>query len=234
MSKLSEELIAQIPPLYQELGTYTAVAKRLGINPSTVSKYVKLFNTQDAAPAKKTKRVKITSELIEEINEYFEFNVNISETARKFGIAPTTVKKYLTKENLEAAAQQSEDRSKLIEYVKLLFGDNVSKWNYVQMGKFNKQGIGYKAQYLTLKYWFEVQQQPIEKAKGSIGIIPYQFEDARTYYMNLLKKRKINREKLRKQKENGTIKVDVSNGFFVPPNREKKLIDLDTLSDAND
>jgi hypothetical protein len=52
--------------------------------------------------------------------------------------------------------------------------------------------------------------------------------------MNLLKKRKINREKLRKQKENGTIKVDVSNGFFVPPNREKKLIDLDTLSDVDD
>lgn len=189
---------------------------------------------QNVSQTEKVERVKITEQLIEEINEYFEFNVNFSETAKKFNITPNTVKKYLNEENLNAAAQQSEDRNKLIEYVKLLFGDNVSKWNYVQMSKFNKQGIGYKAQYLTLKYWFEVQQQPVEKAKGSIGIIPYQFEEARIYYMNLLKKRKINREKLRKQKENGIIKVDVSNGFFVPPNREKKLIDLNTLSDNND
>jgi len=46
----------------------------------------------------------ITKELEQEINDYFAFSLNLSETARKFNISPTTVKRHLTDENLVAAA----------------------------------------------------------------------------------------------------------------------------------
>lgn len=55
MAKLAQETIEQIPILYAELKTYTAVAKKLGISASTVSKYVKelkTFNTQTLSQSK--------------------------------------------------------------------------------------------------------------------------------------------------------------------------------------
>ena len=39
--KITFEIIQQISKLYEELGTYSAVAKKLGISATTVSKYIK-------------------------------------------------------------------------------------------------------------------------------------------------------------------------------------------------
>lgn len=48
-------------------------------------------------------------------------------------------------------------------------------------------------------------------------------------------RRKLNEEKLIQQKSNEHIKVSYTPGeYFIAPNRKKKLIDLDSLSDAND
>ena len=41
--KISEDIINQIPILYKELGTKKAVAEKLGISSSTVSKYINLY-----------------------------------------------------------------------------------------------------------------------------------------------------------------------------------------------
>lgn len=46
MARLTQETIDKIFPLYIELGTYSAVAAKLGISASTVSKYVKLQGNQ--------------------------------------------------------------------------------------------------------------------------------------------------------------------------------------------
>ena len=35
---------------------------------------------------------------------------------------------------------------------------------------------------LTLKYFFEIKKNSIEKSKGSIGIIPYIYSEAALYY----------------------------------------------------
>lgn len=63
MAKLAQEIIEQIPILYAELKTYTAVAKKLGISASTVSKYVKelkTFNAQTVSQSKLSFDKKIT------------------------------------------------------------------------------------------------------------------------------------------------------------------------------
>lgn len=234
MTKLSETIISQIPELYKELGTYKAVAEKLNISPSTVSRHMKQFNNLKEEKSKK-ESVKITDELIEKINNFFSFSLNMAETAREFNISNATVKKYLNEENLLAAAAQKEDRSKLIDYIENLFNEPISQWNLIQISKFKNKGINYKAQLLTLKYWFEIQNNPIEKAKGSIGIIPYQVSYARTYYLDKVHRHKLNQEKLRKQKENEHIIVTHTPGdYFVPPNRQKQLIDLDSLRDIDD
>jgi DNA invertase Pin-like site-specific DNA recombinase len=53
--KISEDIINQIPALYKELGTKKAVAEKLGISSSTVSKYINLYEAapQSAPPATK-------------------------------------------------------------------------------------------------------------------------------------------------------------------------------------
>ena len=39
--KITSDVIQQMLELYEELGTYSAVAKKLGVSASTVSKYIK-------------------------------------------------------------------------------------------------------------------------------------------------------------------------------------------------
>ena len=39
--KITPDIIAKMFPLYEELGTYSAVAKELGISAATVSKHIK-------------------------------------------------------------------------------------------------------------------------------------------------------------------------------------------------
>ena len=42
--KITDAQISQMRELYEELGTYAAVAKQLGVSPATVSKYIKQRN----------------------------------------------------------------------------------------------------------------------------------------------------------------------------------------------
>ena len=43
--KITSEIIQQMLGLYEELGTYSAVAKKLGVSATTVSKYIKEQNS---------------------------------------------------------------------------------------------------------------------------------------------------------------------------------------------
>lgn len=43
--KITSETIQQMLELYEELGTYSAVAKKLGVSATTVSKYIKEQNS---------------------------------------------------------------------------------------------------------------------------------------------------------------------------------------------
>lgn len=172
--KISEEIRKQIPVLYQELGNKSQVAKRLGISVSTVSKYLNLF---EAAPQENERkaRVKITNELIEQINIKYAECKNMSQVARELGIAPSTVKNHLNEENLNLIQKQNDDRDALFYYIYKLFGQQseeqpVSKWNITQMQKFRSQGYPYRGQLLTLQYFFDIKKNSIAKSNGSIGM----------------------------------------------------------------
>lgn len=80
--------------------------------------------------------------------------------------------------------QEEKDLNALIEYIKNLLGDD-----YVFM-KVKKQIQQYHKDYKftysgmlsSLKYFYEVKGNSIDKANGGIGIIPYIYKDAYNYY----------------------------------------------------
>ena len=155
MSKLSNKIVEQIPIEYEKSHNKAKVARDLKISVGTVDRYLKLANVVP----KTSKRTKITPEIVEEINKLYEETRNMSEVSRRLGISTITIKKNLTEENLNLQKTQNEDKEALWYYIYKLFGcEPVSSWNATQMERFRRQGINYKAQLLTLKYFFEIKK----------------------------------------------------------------------------
>ena len=172
--KLSEEIINEIPVLYEQLKNKTKVAKELGISVGSVNKYLTIIS---AAPIKEEKkpRVKITDEIVKKINDEYVICKNMSTVAKKIGISPSTVKKYLSEENKILNKQLNDNRDALWYYIYRLFGQYsedkpVSDWNITQMMKFKNQGMTYRGQLLSLKYFYEIKKNSIKKSNGSIGM----------------------------------------------------------------
>lgn len=117
--RISEEIKKQIPILYKEIGNKTQVAKQLGISVSTVTKYLNLI---EAAPQERKPKTTITPEIITEINNRYEICKNMSQVGRELGISPSTVKKYLTEDNLKLIDKINDDRDALFFYIYHLFG----------------------------------------------------------------------------------------------------------------
>lgn len=231
--RISDEIKNQIPVLYKELGNKTQVAKQLGISVSTVSKYLNLF---EAAPQERKARVKITDEIVEQINIRYAECKNMSQVARELGISPSTVKNHLNEENLNSIQTQNDDRDALFFYIYRLFGQYsedcpISKWNITQMQKFRSQGMPYRGQLLTLKYFYEVKKNSIEKSRGSIGIIPYVWDESKLYYNNQAKKAEQISAAIQKQLEQDRIEIKYNPNDYFGQKKKKKTIDLSTLEE---
>ena len=87
------------------------------------------------------------------------------------------------KANLEKS-QNEKDYEQLILYIR-----KILKESYVD-NKVKKQIMNYKKQYnytysgmlKTLQWWYEIEKNPIDKANGGIGIIPFVYQDAYNYF----------------------------------------------------
>lgn len=177
---------------------------------------------------------RITQEQIEQINEIYQNCKNMSQTARELNISVQTVKRYLTKESLSLKDSLNDDRDALFYYIFHLFGkesngDPVSKWNLTQMSKFNSQGISYKMQLLTLKWYYEIQKNPIKSQYRTIGIIPFIVNDAGSYYKREQQKRNEIEKNIKQQLEKDRIEVQYNPADYI--GRKKKMIDLNSIVD---
>lgn len=232
--KLDEETIQKIPILYREYGVKKKVAEELGISVSTVTKYLTVY---EAAPqkAEKKSRVKIDDELIEKINKRYSECKNMSQVARELEISPSTVKKHLNEENLQISKNQNDDRDALWYYIFRLFGQYsedkpVSDWNVTQMQKFKRQGMPYRGQLLTLKYFYEIKKNGTEKSKGSIGIIPFIYEEAKLYYEKQARKVDEISAALQKQLEKDRVEIKYNPSDYIEK-KKKKMIDINQLGE---
>ena len=200
--RIDEKTIEQIPILYEQLKNKAEVARQLGISAASVNKYLAIYN---GAPVEVTKKktVKLDEELVQKINELYKSCKNMSQVAKELGISPSTVKNHLTEENLKLKDKLNDDRDALWFYIYKLFGPDddkpVSDWNVTQMQKFNRMGMGYRAQLLTLKWYYEVKKNPVKKEYKTIGIIPYVYDQAALYYKKQESKAKEIAEAIEKQ-----------------------------------
>lgn len=83
--------------------------------------------------------------------------------------------------------QEQKDEISFYEYTKALFKDS---YNYMMTKKLAEQYINnYQYTYSGMQkalYWFyELKKNPTDKSNGSIGIIPYIYNEAREYYYRL-------------------------------------------------
>lgn len=99
------------------------------------------------------------------------------------------------KENTKT--QEEKDYEKLIKYIKNKFGYSslpvrVNK----QINDYKKEyNFTYSGMFKALTWWFDIQNHTIEKANGGIGILPYIYNDAKTYFYGLYLAQLANEEK---------------------------------------
>jgi predicted transcriptional regulator len=239
--KISEDIIKQIPILYKELGTKKKVAEQLGISATTVNKYLTLYEAnplfEPAVQKERKPKTTITQEIIDKINKRYSECMNMSQVARELNISSTIVKKYLSEDNLKLKENQNNDRDVLFFYIYRLFGQYseeqaVNPWNITQMQKFKSQGYPYRGQYLALKYFFEVEKSDIDKAHGSIGIIPYVWTRAQAYYEQEANRIDNISSLIEKQLEQDRISININpSDYFNRKKKKIKPIDLSTLED---
>ncbi len=229
---LSQEIIDKIPKLYNEYHNKSQVARELNISVSTVSKYLKVAGIFSENKNSDNKQ-KITPELIDKINQLYAECKNMAEVSRQLHISTTTIKKFLTQENLTKNDKNYEDREALWYYICKLFNcETVSPWNVTQMERFKKKGINYKAQLLTLKYFFEIKHSSIEKSKGSIGIIPYVYDESRAYWLKEKDKREKVEEAIKKQLEQDRFTIVYDPTQYYSTKKKKKEINLSDLEES--
>lgn len=233
--RISDEIKSQIPVLYKELGSKKKVADALGISTSSVNKYLNLYEAAPESEEKKA-RVKITDEMIEEINKRYEDCRNMAQVARELNISPSTVRKYLSEDSLKLKQGEVDDRDALFFYIYRLFGQYsdehpVNPWNITQMQKFKSQGMPYRGQLLTLKYFYEIKKNTTEKSNGSIGIIPFIYADARLYYEKQAKKADEVGRAIQKQLEQDRIEIKYNPSDYIGQRKKKKMIDLNSIGE---
>jgi len=233
--KISDEIINQIPILYEQLKNKSEVARQLGISAATVNKYLTVIAAAPQEVKKeRKKRVKVTDELIQQINEEYTKLKNMKKVAEITGVSTTTVKKYLSEENLLLSKTLNDDRDALWYYIYRLFGQHsedkpVSDWNVTQMMKFKNQGMTYKGQLLTLKYFFEIKKSSIEKSNGSIGIIPWIYSEAAEYYAQKEKEQKAISDAIKAQLEKDRVEIKYNPSNYINKKKKKKEIDLNSI-----
>lgn len=91
-------------------------------------------------------------------------------------------------EEYEASlTQEQRDENNFYQYVKELFGND---YNYMMtkklVEKYTKEfAYTFSGMQKALYWFYELKKNPLDKANGSIGIVPYIYNDARDYYYRL-------------------------------------------------
>lgn len=133
----------------------------------------------------------------------------------------------------ENQSQEEKDKKELEEYIKHLFGINsISVKIKKQMDTFKiEKNYSYSGMRKTLKYFFEIRGNPIEKANGGIGIIPWVYDEACNYWRAIWEAQQRN-QRVVIQKYN----LPVREVHIAPPKREpmKHIRQLFTFLDEGE
>lgn len=98
---------------------------------------------------------------------------------------------------LKTQTEEEKDMIIFYDYVKNLFKKD---YNYLVTKKLAEKYIKennytYSGMTKALKWYYEIEKNPLDKAKGTIGILPYCYAQARDYYYSLMVANYINQQK---------------------------------------
>lgn len=121
--------------------------------------------------------------------------------------------------HLNNITQEEKDIENFFEYVKNLYKED---YNYLLTKKLAERFVKenkytYSGMLKTLKWYHEIQNNSIEKAKGTIGIIPYIYNEALKYYYNLYKIQLLNKNKNEYNIQTREIEIKSPRVYVRPP-----------------
>ena len=127
-----------------------------------------------------------------------------------------TIKKP-SEEKERIKTQEEIDKEDLEDYIKSLFEiSSITPRIKRQIEIFHREkGYTYTGMKKTLKYFFEIRNNDLEKANGGIGIIPYVYNEAATYWRGIWEVQQMNKD-IKVEKFN----LPVREVHIEPPKRE--------------
>ena len=131
------------------------------------------------------------------------------------------------KEHDKNLTQEERDYEDFFKYCKELFKED---YNYILTKKLaeryaKENGYTYSGMKKALQWFYEIEGNSIENANGSIGILPYCFNDAKDYYYKLYIAQEKNKGIKEWRAPVREIFISVRDPWKQPP----RLIDLDTI-----
>ena len=123
--------------------------------------------------------------------------------------------------------QEEKDYEELIKYIKQKFIlQTVSAKITKQISDYKKNyNFTYSGMLKALTWWFDIQKHTLEGTNGGIGILPYIYNDAKTYYYGLYMAQLVNENK---DLEHYRIKTEIIE--IAPPQvyvQPPKLFDIE-------
>ena len=110
-----------------------------------------------------------------------------------------------------AKTQEEKDFDHLMQYCAKLYG---RLFNYSQTLKLaksyhEKNGFSFSGIERTMKYVYEIKKEPIEKGNGSIGIVPYMYDQAYNYWYSIWLANQNNEAKILERYEPKIIEIKI-------------------------
>lgn len=98
-------------------------------------------------------------------------------------------------------SKEEKDKEALEKYILELFGlEYITPRIKKQINSYlNEYKYTYSGMLRSLKYFFEIKRNDVEKANQGIGIIPYIYQDAYNYYYNLWLIKEKNKNKFKEK-----------------------------------
>jgi len=143
------------------------------------------------------------------------------------------LKRYFHDNCYKAYERELHHKEELKKYILNMF-------NYKGLGpKINSQikkyrtelNFTYEGILKSLKYFYDIKGNSIEKANGGIGIVPYVYQEANNYYNKKELKTKSIEKRINKFKisEENKKKIVVKRSDLIKDKKEKNTIDIDEI-----
>ena len=110
-----------------------------------------------------------------------------------------------------AKTQEEKDLDHLMQYCATLYGRLFNYNQTLRLAKsyHEKNGFSFSGIERTMKYVYEIKKEPIEKGNGSIGIVPYMYDQAYNYWYFIWLANQNNEAKILERYEPKIIEIKI-------------------------